>query len=295
MTVQEACDKYMAHIGRAKTRRTAEAYQLTLSKFAEAFGGLDVAGLDPDAVGGWFAGRWGKGSAQGWNANRAALTGAAAWWRDQPDIPVTVSPFTRIGRRKLPKDSDRALDRALIERLLTSQRIPLRERCFWSLLYDTAARSAEVLRLDVEDLDLVNHRADVTRKGGKPDTIVWRTRTARLLANYLEGRAHGPLFVTERAARSDVIVGPADLDDRGRARLTYKQAEDLFKAAAGGATLHQLRHSALTHDAEDGTSVPMLMRKSGHDSIRSLGRYARPGLEALMRHQRETDPERRGR
>jgi hypothetical protein len=28
-----------------------------------------------------------------------------------------------------------------------------------------------------------------------------------------------------------------------------------------GATLHQLRHSALIHDAEDGASTPMLMAK----------------------------------
>jgi hypothetical protein len=37
------------------------------------------------------------------------------------------------------------------------------------------------------------------------------------------------------------------------ARLSYQQAEALFREApSGGATLHQLRHAALTHDAEDG-------------------------------------------
>jgi hypothetical protein len=40
--------------------------------------------------------------------------------------------------------------------------------------------------------------------------------------------------------------------------------------ASGGATLHQLRHSALTHDAEQGTGTPMLMARSGHTSVRSL-------------------------
>ncbi len=49
---------------------------------------------------------------------------------------------------------------------------------------------------------------------------------------------------------------PGDVDPAsGRARLSYRQAEDLFKAATGGATLHQLRHSALTHDAEDGVNT----------------------------------------
>jgi integrase/recombinase XerD len=41
------------------------------------------------------------------------------------------------------------------------------------------------------------------------------------------------------------------------------QAEALFTKASGGATLHQLRHSALTHDAEDGTGTPMLMARAG--------------------------------
>jgi len=61
------------------------------------------------------------------------------------------------------------------------------------------------------------------------------------------------------------------------------------------ATLHQLRHSALTHDSEDGASAPMLMTKSGHTSIRSLGKYARPSVEALAAWQAKTDRTRRGR
>ena len=295
MTVAGAADKYLAHVHATRSARTWRAYGLTLGKLTEAFGELGVAALDPDAVAEWFTGRWGKGSAQGWNANRAALTSAAAWWRDQPDIPVTGDPFSRIGRRAVPPDRSRALDRAAIEKLITSQRIPLRERCFWSLLYDSAARSAEVLRLNVEDLDLANHRVRVTRKGGGHDVIVWKTRTARLLGNYLEGRQSGPVFVTGRAAKSDALIGPGDRDEHGRARLSYERAEALFRECSGGATLHQLRHSALTHDAEDGASTPLLMTKSGHSSIRSLAKYARPSTEALAAWQARTDRTRRGR
>ena len=80
----------------------------------------------------------------------------------------------------------------------------------------------------------------------------------------------------------------ADLDERGRARLSYQQAEALFAKASGGATLHQLRHSALTHDADTGTGTPMLIRRSGHTSVRSLARYAQVSVEALMRHRPNT-------
>ena len=78
------------------------------------------------------------------------------------------------------------------------------------------------------------------RKGGAVDVIVWQTGTARLLPRLLKGRKTGPVFLTDRRAR--VELPPGDVDPAGRARLTYRQAEYLFKAALGGATLHQLRH-----------------------------------------------------
>ena len=146
--------------------------------------------------------------------------------------------------------------------------------------------------LDVEDLDMPNRKAKVRRKGGAIDVIVWQTGTARLLPRLLKGRKSGPVFLTDRRAR--VQLPPGDIDQAsGRARLSYRQAEDLFKEASGGATLHQLRHSALTHDAEDGASTPMLMAKSGHTSVASLARYARPSAEAVARWPERNDPARR--
>ena len=50
------------------------------------------------------------------------------------------------------------------------------------------------------------------------------------------------MFVTDRKARAPLPA--ADLDERGYARFSYQQAAELFSAASGGATLHQLRHPA---------------------------------------------------
>ena len=65
------------------------------------------------------------------------------------------------------------------------------------MLYETAARSAEVLALNVEDLDLPNRCARVRRKGGAIDIIVWQTGTARLLPRLLKGRRSSPVFLTQ--------------------------------------------------------------------------------------------------
>ncbi|GAA3084284.1 hypothetical protein GCM10017562_62510 [Streptomyces roseofulvus] len=92
----------------------------------------------------------------------------------------------------------------------------------------------------------------------------------------------------------------------GWARLSYRLAEEIFECATrllanplaspdaienlDGWTLHQLRHTALTHDAKHGTSTPMLPARSRHASVRSLERYARPGVDAIARHVAERNP-----
>jgi integrase len=63
-----------------------------------------------------------------------------------------------------------------------------------------------------------------------------------------------------------------------KARLSYRRAAELFETYTSGVpggpfTLHQLRHSALTHAAEAGASTPMPMALSGHTSVRSLAIY----------------------
>jgi integrase/recombinase XerC/integrase/recombinase XerD len=211
-----------------------------------------------------------------------------AYWQRQGWIGA--DPSRMLTRRKPGPDRSRALSRAEVEQLLTREDISLRERTLWRMLYETAARSAEVLALNVEDLDLPNRRARVRRKGGAVDWVFWQTGTARLLPRLLKGRKSGPLFVTERKAR--VQLPAADLDEHGHARLSYQQAAALFSEASGGASLHVLRHSALTHDAELGTGTMMLMGRSGHTAVRSLARYARVSAEAVARHVAERDPAR---
>jgi integrase len=77
--------------------------------------------------------------------------------------------------------------------------------------------------------------------------------------------------------------------------LSYRRAAELFEQATGGWTLHQLRHSALTHAAEAGANTATLLAYSGHTSVASLARYARVSPEALGRWQQQRDLARRRR
>jgi hypothetical protein len=67
----------------------------------------------------------------------------------------------------------------------------------------------------------------------------------------------GPVFLGDR--RPIQAVAGLDLDPTsGRPRLSYRRAAELFHARTGW-TLHQLRHSTLTHTPEDGTNLPVLL------------------------------------
>ena len=233
----------------------------------------------------------------------SALRSALAWWAEAGW--VAADPTAGWARPKVPVDTTRALTRSQVAAIWKLD-VPLRDKALWRMLYETAARAEEILGLDVPDLDLPSKRGRVISKGGTTDWVHWQTGTAMLLPRLLAGRREGPVFLTARKPGRAVASG--DLCPvTTRARLSYRRAAESFELATRplanpgasheeleeevhGWTLHQLRHSLLTHEAEDGTSTPMLLARSRHASVRSLERYARPGPEAVARHVAAVDP-----
>jgi integrase len=305
---------YLATLSGPEQRNTQRAYRFTLralaAEFAPAGTRLAVADLDDEEnveyLTEWFTGQWSGRASATFNRHLDALRSAASFWTGQGWL--TADPARRLRRRGRAPDRTRALGAAEIEALLDMD-VPIREKTLWTMLYETAARSSEVLALDIEDLDRRNRRSKVTRKGSAVDIIVWQSRTARLLPRLLDGRTKGPVFLTDRRAR--VALSAADVDPvSGRARLSYRRAEEIFTemtkplahpditdpaqlAAAPGWTLHDLRHSALTHAAENGANTGTLLAYSGHSSVASLARYTRVSPDALTRWQAGRDPHRR--
>jgi integrase/recombinase XerD len=287
VTLQDGLDAFLDHHDLA--RSTRRVYRASLASLVAEFGPATAVGeLSGHRLAGWFRDRHSAAAPATWNRELATLRAAVGWWRRRGWL--AVDPTAGLERRRERIDRTRALTRAQLERLFARRDLPLRERTLWRLLYETAARANELLALDVEDLDLANRRARVRSKGGAVEWVFWQTGSAQLLPRLLAGRTGGPVFLGgRRPARG---VAGLDLDPAsGRARLLYRAAE-LFHARTGW-TLHQLRHSALTHAAEDGTNLPLLLARSRHASVRSLERYARPGPEAVARHLAETDPARR--
>ena len=288
VTLQDAVDAFLDHHDLA--RSTRRVYRASHASLVAALSPATAVGeLSGPKVAGWFRDRHVTAAPATWSRELATLRTAVSWWRRRGWL--TGDPTSDLERHRDQVDRTRALTRRQLERLFARRDLPLRERTLWRLLYETAARINELLALDVEDLDLANRRARVRSKGGAVEWVVWQTGSAQLLPRLLAGRTGGPIFLGDR--RPTRAVAGLDLDPTsGRARLSYRRAAELFQARTGW-TLHQLRHSALTHAAEDGTNLPLLLARSRHASVRSLERYARPGPEAVARHLAETDPARR--
>ncbi|MDE0170483.1 MAG: site-specific integrase [bacterium] len=258
------------------------AYRAALEPLVVAVGAdQPLAAVTPDVVSELFTERWAGRAAATWNVRRAAVRAFVSWCEDR--WPFGVDPLALVGARTRTVDRTRSIPYPALDALIRRRSVPLREKALWRMLYETAARASEVLALDVEDLDRPQRRARVRSKGGDTDLIFWASATSRLLARYLAGRTRGPLFLT--VARARTYPAASDLyHPTGQARLTYRTAAATFRRHTGGDwTLHQLRHSALTHLAEAGASSIMLRAKSRHSDLRTLDLYANPGPEAVGR------------
>ena len=268
---------------RASTRRV---YQRTLEGLVDEFGGdADVAQITRAQLETHLRGRYGHTSPATYNRHLATISSLLSWCEDQELI--VRSPAARIRRRKPRKTrtaerQSRAIALVELEAYWTSPGIPLRERVFVAMAYDTAARASELLGLDIADLDRPNKQAVVIGKGGNGEPVFWSSITARLLPRLIAGRTRGPLFLADLAPVPARQPAASDFcPDTGRARLSYRRAAELFKSYSGGYTLHQIRHSRLTHLAEASEDVTLIKAKSRHSSLRTLERYVNPSDHAI--------------
>jgi integrase len=298
LTVQAAVDRYLDSL---PNPNTARSYSIGVSKTAEAIGpGRPLDSVTDDEVGEILERLWGSGAVNTWNARRASIQSWLNWCREKGYSGPTVPAWAK---RLTPPDSDTpARSKAAIDRLIARRDIHLREKTLWRMLYETAARSDEILALNIEDLDFAGRRCQVKAKGAKAktrrrgetrddfvlETVYWDAGTARLLPRLLKDRTRGPVFTTHRKPGPGKVVSPRDLcPDTGLARLSYGQARALLDEATAtdgvgsGWDPHEFRHSSLTYLGEQGASLLMLMAKSRHKKPENVRKYFKPSGDAI--------------
>ncbi|MBB5781944.1 tyrosine-type recombinase/integrase [Nonomuraea jabiensis] len=297
VTLAAAADAFLA-TARTANPNTRRAYASAIDRVIALLGrDRPLAEIADIEIGTALTELWGTSAPATWNRNRAAITSWLAWCQTKkhwaaPSVPAEAE------RRKETIDETRAVAKTTIHRLLSRRDIPLREKTLWRMLYETAARAAEILALNVEDLDLEHRRAPVRSKGGATEWLYWDSGTAHLLPRLLrlpDGsvRTHGPLFLSERRPVPARRPAAADIcPHTGRARLGYDRARVLLDKHAG-LDLHQLRHSAATHLGEAEVPLQLIMGKTRHKNPRTAMRYVKPGPEAIAKVTEVLAPRRR--
>jgi integrase/recombinase XerC len=267
VTLSRAFEQFLESASFAQ--RTRESYTDDLAPLLRQYGQADVAVLTTKIVQAYLA-REETLAPTTYNRRLAALRSFLAFLHTQGWY--TEDLLAGVERKPERTQVARALDAQRVESVLRQITDPRDRALFW-LIYDGGLRCQEALAIDIEDISWPDRSILIHGKGDRPREMFFSRAVGTLLDKYLLTRGSpcsGPLFVTHR-----------------KARLSYRQADTLWKKYTLGWDLHQLRHTAISvRAAHDYTEVD-LKRFSGHTSLRSLERYIADNREAAKRKARE--------
>jgi len=158
----------------------------------------------------------------------------------------------------------------------------LRDLAMMELLYASGIRRAELVGLNVSDVDLEKRLMRVIGKGNKQRMVFINQASADAIRNYLAVRPRTPdeaLFISKR-----------------KTRMSHRQAWVIFRqfAELSGLTKHVtphvMRHSFATHLLENGADLMTIKELLGHESLSTTQIYTNVSLEHMRRSYEEAHP-----
>ena len=160
-------------------------------------------------------------------------------------------------------------------------RLGLRDQFFMILMYDLAARDAEMLTLTLADIDTRRLTADLLGKGSKPRRLPITSQTARHFGRYAavfhpSPEPEAPLFYTVRNRR------PVRMSDDNVARFIRQHATTARARCPDVPARvhpHMLRHSRAMHLYQAGMPLALLTEWLGHADPETTLVYAHADTE----------------
>ncbi|MBX3175276.1 MAG: tyrosine-type recombinase/integrase [Gemmatimonadaceae bacterium] len=225
---------------------------------------------------------------------RARLTAVRALtrWAVQSGL-LEADPSATLSLPRAPRRLPAAvLTRDEAERVLsavdTSSPAGVRDRAILEMLYSCGLRRAELLGLDVGDVDFGRGTVYVRRgKGGKARYVPLGRRAAAWLASYLD------------SARRSLVRDPREralfLGARGRrvtrSRLTERLRGYLVAAGIGKpGSCHIWRHTMATLMHDRGADIRVLQELLGHAHLSTTAIYTHVSVERVREVHRRTHP-----
>ena len=274
---------------RNRSPHTVSAYladgTLLLTHLAEAgpAAGPGLAGLTLRTLRSWLAEMHTAGVSRTTLARRAAAARTFTRWAfgrglitaDVGELLVSPRPHTSI-----PAVLSAEVTGDLIDAVSGSDPAQLRDRLILELLYGTGIRVAELVGLDLPDLDRRRRVLRVTGKGDKQRSVPFGVPADDALAAWLaDGRPH---WVTAGSGQALLLgVRGGRLDQRA-ARTVVNRAT-AGSVGDAGLSPHGLRHTAATHLLDGGADLRAVQELLGHASLATTQLYTHVSVDRLRR------------
>ena len=218
---------------------------------------------------------------------RSFITYAAA---AEPTLAIHLADLAAIPRLNSPAATPvKYMTSDAVTALLATPdpgtRRGLRDQFFMILMYDLAARDAEMLALDLGDIDTKRLTADLLGKGSKPRRLPITSETAQHFARYAavfhpNPEPAAPMFYTVRDHR------PTPMSDDNVARFIRQHAATAKTRCPDMPARvhpHMLRHSRAMHLYQAGMPLAMLTEWLGHADPETTLIYAHADTDMKRR------------
>jgi integrase/recombinase XerD len=167
----------------------------------------------------------------------------------------------------------------------------IRDRAMMEVLYASGIRVGELVKLTVQDVDLVLGLVRVIAgKGGRDRTVPMGRKAVRALQRYLDrvrpvwarGQKHAQLFVSHRGNP----LWPTAVQRQIR---IYATRAGLRRKI----TAHSLRHACATHMLRGKASIRHIQEQLGHRQLSTTQLYTQVDADDLKAVHRKTHPRER--
>lgn len=314
MAFDGSLDAYRTFL-KANKGLSANTLKAYLADVAGCLGTLAARGVEDlreitiDDLRGWMASESRTHARSSMARKTVAVRSFFSWAYDHEMIPT--DPAAMLMTPKIPTALPTVLTEAQAERLMddvdveagekekdprTGEKDPrplavrLRDAAILETLYATGIRVAELVGLDLNDIDFSNRTMRVTGKGNKQRVVPFGAPAARVLERWIdEGR---PELLAgarpDRPVRSPRAAAPVDalflgvrggrIDQRVVREVVHRESR---RAGVPDIGPHALRHSAATHLLDGGADLREVQELLGHASLGTTQRYTHVSIEQL--------------
>ena len=293
LAVHAAIAAFLLYLERERNAspHTIRAYASDLAQFAghlrrELGREPSLGDADPLAIRGFLAELHRRGLRRSSSARR--LAGLRTFFRyvcREGSLPANPARLLATPRqeKRIPAVLDEEHVRALLD--VPGDAVEaVRGRAILEMLYATGTRCAELVSLDVGEVDLEGRMVRVRGKGGRERIVLFGQRAQEALRAWLRARARLPpktdaLFLNARGGR---------LTDRSVRALVARRVAQA--ALARRCSPHTLRHSFATHLLTRGADLRAIQELLGHASLGTTQRYTHVDTRHLLEVYKKAHP-----